>query len=115
MCNTLLFVLALPKVEIGNAMYITVHGKMVTLDCTITAEPPVNMVYWIKNKNDINFTITDGSFGIFGSTIETPSLTIEHPAKSDAGRYWCFAINAIGHASSLSSSLIVIGGKYYFC
>ncbi|CAC5410866.1 HMCN [Mytilus coruscus] len=100
---------ALPEVEIGNALYITVHGKMVTLECNITADPPVTMVYWINNKNDLNFTITDGSMGVFGSTVETPSLTIEYPAKSDAGVYWCYAINAVGHASSLSSSLIVIG------
>lgn len=102
----------MPKVRIGNAMYVTVYGESVTLDCAITADPPVSMVYWIKNKNGLNFTLTVGSIGVFGSTVETPSLTIEHPSKSDAGVYWCFAINAIGHGSSLSSSLVVIGGKY---
>ncbi|CAC5384056.1 HMCN [Mytilus coruscus] len=100
---------ALPNVRIRNAMYITVYGQLVTLDCLITSDPPATMVYWIKNTNGFNFTLTVGSIGVVGSTAETPSLTIEHPANSDSGVYWCFAINAIGHGSSLSSSLIVIG------
>ncbi|XP_052079356.1 hemicentin-2-like isoform X1 [Mytilus californianus] len=100
---------ALPNVSIRNAMYITVYGQMVTLDCSITADPPATMVYWIKNKNGLNFTLSVGSIGVLGSTVETPSLTINNPAKSDAGVYWCIAINAIGHGSSLSLSLIVIG------
>ncbi|VDI64481.1 Hypothetical predicted protein [Mytilus galloprovincialis] len=100
---------ALPSVRIRNTMYITNYGELVKLDCLITADPPASIVYWIKNKNGYNVTLTVGSIGIVGSTVETPSLTIEHPAKSDAGVYWCFAINAIGHGSSLSSSLVVIG------
>lgn len=46
-----------------------------------------------------------------GSVVGTPSLTIIGSFSDDAGRYVCYAVNAVGTGSSGITTLNIDGGK----
>lgn len=50
-----------------------------------------------------------------GSVVGTPSLTIIGTTSDDAGRYVCYAVNAVGTGSSGITTLNIDGGKTKLC
>lgn len=99
-------------VEVEHILYSTVYGKPVTLKCAVYSDPVLKVVYWKKKIfGGLWSTISSGTDGVHGINLTQPSLTIEFPVKSDAGEYICFAVNAIGSSGSLSTRLVVRGGK----
>jgi hypothetical protein len=100
-----------PVVTVTNPSYSINIGNTVTLDCTVTANPTENNVYWQKIVNGITSTINSGTntnkYG--GSTVQSPSLQIFNTDQSDEATYVCFATNSIGTGQSQQTTLNVIG------
>ena len=96
---------------VTNPSYSVNIGNTVTLDCTVTANPTENNVYWQKIVNGVTSTINSGTntnkYG--GSTVQSPSLQIFNTDQSDEATYVCFATNSIGTGQSQQTTLNVIG------
>lgn len=101
-----------PLVEVDSSLHTVVIGNRITMSCRVTAVPPAIEIYWWKRiSGDIYSTISSGTTGTTGASVEIPSLTLIMPTKSDSGEYYCFATNDIGTGGSLPTILTVIGGK----
>lgn len=90
-------------------------GDKITLGCLVNAFPQPTKIYWTKRNNDISpIVLINKEFpGISGSSIETPSLTIEYATPANKGYYSCFAENTAGVTESKPVNLIVLAGNYY--
>lgn len=87
-------------------------GDNVTLNCSITAQPPLTEVNWMRNNVGLEFSYvftTHNRYG--GSTIENPSLTIYSVNMDDQDYYACAPANAVGVSLSNLLSLVIKGGK----
>ena len=54
--------------------------------------------------------INNGDSGYQGSTVGSPSLTINFATTGSNGVYKCFATNALGTGSSNPTTLTITGG-----
>lgn len=101
----------MPVVTVTNPSYSINIGNTVTLDCTVTANPTENNVYWQKIVNGVTSTINSGTNTnkYAGSTVQSPSLQIFNTDQSDEATYVCFATNSIGTGQSQQTTLNVIG------
>ena len=70
-------------------------------------------MYWQRTINGQTTQITTGTNTnkYSGSTVNTPSLTINNVAQSDTGSYRCLADNVIGTGQSQITVLNVAGSK----
>ncbi|CAG2199111.1 unnamed protein product [Mytilus edulis] len=66
-----------PKVGIDIDIYTVPYARSVTLTCfvDVNEEYPVHNVYWEHNHFGVIKIIDNGTIGISGSTVRTPSLT----------------------------------------
>lgn len=111
--NTLLFPIGIPAVSVESLYYDTTYGQQVKLECTITAYPPVTLVYWQKNIGDVITILNEGTVGTKGINVSMPSLIIMFPKTADSGSYTCFGSNVAGTQRSLAVKLNVEGGMYF--
>lgn len=88
------------------------YGSVITINCTIDADPVASAVYWMKEAQNEIRKLETGLGGTRGMTLEQPSLTIEYTSVSDAGLYTCFARNSIGIGKSKSVNVTVYGGNF---
>lgn len=100
-------------ISIGSAYLKTVYGQKVTIECNVTADPPVTFVFWRRNTNNIVSTLNEGTVGTNGISITMPSLVITYPTTEDSGSYTCYASNRVGTQQSLPVILSVEGGIFF--
>ena len=79
--------------------------QSLTIQCSYDAFPAPTIVAWTKNSQTIDVVNSGGKFS--GSTLATPSLTINPLTSGDAGVYVCSATNAIGQGFSSDVTVIV--------
>lgn len=91
-------------------------GNSVTLVCTVTANPTHTSVYWRRTVSGIttDITVANSNNKYSGSTVSTPSLTINNAGAADEGSYVCFASNSVGTGQSSQTFLDVFGGKLLY-
>ena len=109
-----IYALDVPVVNVLQLSYSTNIGSSITLRCTVTSNPTHNSVYWQRtiNGQTSQITTSTNTNKYSGSTVNTPSLTINNVAQSDAGSYRCLADNSIGTGQSQITVLNVAGSKY---
>ena len=105
----------IPTVQITSSSYSVILGQNAVLGCTVTANPTEVSVFWRKYNSqnqlvDIDMT-TNNNNKYQGSVVGTPTLTIVGTTSDDAGRYVCYAVNAVGTDSSGITTLNIDGGK----
>ncbi|XP_060079143.1 hemicentin-1-like [Ylistrum balloti] len=100
---------SLPVVTIAQNAYSVVTGQPVTLECTVTATPGHTVVYWQRYNNGVASQLTIDGTKYTGSTVNSPSLTINNAAASDQSVYTCSATNAVGTGTSGQTTLTVTG------
>ncbi|XP_071159622.1 hemicentin-1-like isoform X15 [Mytilus edulis] len=98
-----------PVVTVLSNQYSVNIGASRTLECTVTASPTHNNVYWQRNINGVSTTITINNNKYSGSTVSNPSLTINNADNNDEGFYICFATNSVGLGQSANTFLDVLG------
>lgn len=91
------------------------YGQTITLTCTVTSNPVHTVVYWqkIQNGQPTNINVVSSN-KYSGSTVNTPSLTINNVVLSDEASYVCFATNGVGTGQSSQTTVDVAGGKEIF-
>ncbi|XP_063428599.1 hemicentin-1-like isoform X2 [Mytilus trossulus] len=100
----------LPNVVVTLQQYNVDIGSTVTLGCTVTASPTHTVVYWQRiGNNNVGTTVDMNNIKYSGSTVNSPSLTINNAALSDEGSYRCYATNSIGLGQSQNTFLDVVG------
>ncbi|XP_026744259.1 opioid-binding protein/cell adhesion molecule-like [Trichoplusia ni] len=84
-------------------------GADLKLTCLVTASP-VPTVIWSVTRRDNNqndrLTEKDGEFSVEGNVY---SMYIKNVRKSDAGQYYCYALNKLG--SHQAEITVVVNGK----
>ena len=106
-----LFLPDVPQVTVTRDAYSVDVGGSVTLQCSVTADPVHNNVYWRKVDGGTETSITIDNSKYTGSTISNPSLTINTVTFNDTGTYYCYASNSVGTGVSTQVIVAVSGGK----
>ncbi|CAC5364616.1 unnamed protein product [Mytilus coruscus] len=98
-----------PQVTTTSPVLKANYGDAVTLECIVNAAPKTFDIYWYKKINGQNqFTYINEKFpGISGSSVETPSLTIDYATPANEGSYRCYARNEAGVTESKPVKLVV--------
>lgn len=113
--QTLLFLPGLLTVSVPQDPYDVQDGNSITIPCIVTGNPMATEVRWKKIENgvteDIDVLSSGGKYA--GSSLRTPSLTINNAAKADSAYYQCTATNVEGTSSSQEIFVNVYGGKFY--
>jgi hypothetical protein len=100
-------------VDIPQSNYKVDYSNIVTLECIVSGTPAATRVYWEFEKDGVTTEIDmSNSVKYTGSTVGTPSLTINNAVLEDEGVYKCFAINIVGLGESNPTTLDVVGSKY---
>jgi hypothetical protein len=90
---------------------VNVTGTL-TIPCSYDANPNPTNVTWTKNSRIIDVINSGGKYT--GSSLGTPSLTINALVRSDAGIYVCSAVNTVGPGFS-SDVFVNVQCKHLFC
>ncbi|XP_052103233.1 hemicentin-1-like [Mytilus californianus] len=100
-----------PTVQISLPNYQVNFGSSITLVCLVVSNPAHFQVYWRRTVGGTtsNIDVTNSGGKYSGSTVSTPSLTINNAASSDEASYICYATNSVGTGQSISTSLTVVG------
>ncbi|VDI54451.1 hemicentin [Mytilus galloprovincialis] len=101
----------IPSVVVPQQQYNVDYGQTITLTCTVTSNPVHTVVYWqkIQNGQPTNINVVSSN-KYSGSTVNTPSLTINNVVLSDEASYVCFATNGVGTGQSSQTTVDVAGG-----
>ena len=83
-----------------------------TLECVVSGNPTHTSVSWLRVINGQTSSINFGLNKYSGSTVNTPSLTVNSAEISDEGNYICTATNSIGTGQSTQTFLDVVGSMY---
>lgn len=101
----------MPLVEVAGEKTTAQFGDTITFNCTIRSHPNFTKVYWEKRNGDTVTTLTAGTNGITGITIDIPSLTIIFVTSTDSGYYTCNSENVVGVGTSRALNLKVNAGE----
>ena len=98
--------------KMQSQLYRVMFGDSVTLVCEVTATPKITQVTWQREVKGQMINITTGTNvdKYSGSTVDTPSLTVNPVDLSDEGVYTCGASNMVGTGQRGRTSLNLIGG-----
>jgi hypothetical protein len=112
--NSIFFLLLLdiPSVQVLQPQYSVNFGDSVTLECVVSGNPTHTSVSWLRVINGQTSSINFGLNKYSGSTVNTPSLTVNSAEISDEGNYICTATNSIGTGQSSQTFLDVVGSMY---
>ena len=112
--NSIFFLLLLdiPSVQILQPQYSVNFGDSVTLECVVSGNPTHTSVSWLRVINGQTSSVNFGLNKYSGSTVNTPSLTVNSAEISDEGNYICTATNSIGTGQSSQTFLDVVGSMY---
>ncbi|CAG2192940.1 HMCN [Mytilus edulis] len=99
-----------PTVTTTSSILNANFGDSVTIGCIVHAIPTPRKIYWKKriNNHTSTMSINKECPGISGSSIETPSLTINYATPANEGYYSCFVENTAGVTESKPVNLIVL-------
>lgn len=99
-------------VNAPKTLYSVQQGNSVQLICTWSGTPGATSVLWKKyvqgTPTDINVATSNGKYA--GSSVDSPSLTINNVNHDDVATYVCSASNAEGTSNSQPINLQVTGG-----
>ncbi|XP_052061302.1 hemicentin-1-like [Mytilus californianus] len=99
-------------VSVPQAKYTVQQGSSIQMICSWSGTPSATAVVWKKYiqgvPTDISVSNGNGKYG--GSTVTSPSLTINNADQSDKATYVCTATNAEGTSNSQPVNLEVTGG-----
>ncbi|CAC5377805.1 unnamed protein product [Mytilus coruscus] len=98
-----------PSVSLTRTSFTGNYGDTITLGCTVSANPSATSVYWQKVSGSTTSTVDVSNSRYTGSSVSTPSLTINNLNSNDAGNYICLAANSVGTGQSIQGPLTVIG------
>ena len=112
--NSIFFLLLLdiPSVQVLQPQYSVNFGDSVTLECVVSGNPTHTSVSWLRVINGQTSSVNFGLNKYSGSTVNTPSLTVNSAEISDEGNYICTATNSIGTGQSSQTFLDVVGSMY---
>ena len=106
-----IFFVGIPTLQIPQKSYSDTYGNQITIPCSITsATPSATNVYWTRNQNNNIININNGDSGYQGSTVGSPSLTINFATTGSNGVYKCLATNALGTGTSNPTTLTISEG-----
>ena len=99
-----------PVITTSTQKYTCVAGQSLTLSCSVSADPGVDHVFWqvVDSRGEYVTLDLDGD-QYKGSSVDSPSLTIQKAHTSDSGTYRCCATNDVGTSQSLTILLQVLG------
>ncbi|CAC5364617.1 HMCN [Mytilus coruscus] len=102
----------IPHVTIMQTKYTAEYGKLITMNCNVKSNPSTARVYWQKvydqgQTKQINY----GTPGTFGSSVTSPSLTINFSTPANDGIYFCLAENTAGVGQREPITLTVLAGR----
>ncbi|XP_052106699.1 hemicentin-1-like [Mytilus californianus] len=100
---------SVPSVSLTRTSFTGNYGDTITLGCTVSANPAASSVYWQKVSESTTSTVDMSNSRYTGSSVSTPSLTINNLNSNDAGNYICLAANSVGTGQSIQGPLTVIG------
>ena len=108
--------LGIPTIKTTKLSSAFEAGQSATLDCSLSADPYVDDVFWqiLKSSGQFVNLNLDGDKYSTQLSVDSPSLTIHEAHLSDSGRYRCGATNTVGTSYSSELSLHVLGGKYMY-
>ena len=108
--------IGLLTVNAPTTLYSVQQGNSLQLICTWSGTPGATAVSWKKyvqgTPSDINVANSNGKYS--GSTVASPSLTINNVNQNDVATYVCSATNAEGTSNSQPINLQVTGGEYLY-
>lgn len=106
-----------PVATVLRPQYRALYGSQVTLECRVVdSRIALTDVTWLRVVNGVSTPVTMNS-RYAGSSVRTPSLTINRPDFNDEGEYICTAENAAGVGRSAVTKLDVYGSmlSYIVC
>lgn len=100
-----------PIVTTHKLKYTVQYGRQVEIDCKIQATPLHTDIYWLKYVDSYNFRKISSSSRIVSITPNGTTLVLKPVTSSDATKYSCVAVNAVGEGKSSNVTLTVRGGN----
>ncbi|KAK7459748.1 hypothetical protein BaRGS_00038931 [Batillaria attramentaria] len=98
-------VLYAPIVSVQNSSYTKTEEETFQIPCSYDASPSAYNVTWTMDSQTVDVTNSGGKYS--GSTVASPSLTINQLSSGDAGVYVCHVENVIGSGQSGDVTLVV--------
>jgi hypothetical protein len=75
-------------VEAPVLTYSVIYSESVELNCTVTYDPDLLNVTWIRATNPVSVVDMSNTARYTGSTISNPHLTIHNAVTADADKYY---------------------------
>ncbi|CAG2228115.1 HMCN [Mytilus edulis] len=105
-----------PITSIPQSSYTQISGQQIILGCTVNSpNSPLQEVQWTFTNNQgqttdpISVSNSNGKYS--GSSVNSPSLTINSVASTDQGVYSCKARNAVGTSTNNPTTSLTVTGS----
>ncbi|CAG2196171.1 HMCN [Mytilus edulis] len=105
-----------PITSIPQPSYTQISGQQIILGCTVNSpNSPLQEVQWTFTNNQgqttdpISISNSNGKYS--GSSVNSPSLTINSVASTDQGVYSCKARNSVGTSTNNPTTSLTVTGS----
>ncbi|VDI64014.1 hemicentin [Mytilus galloprovincialis] len=105
-----------PVTSIPQSSYTQITGQQIILGCTVqSSNSPLQEVQWTFTNNQgqttdpISVSTSNGKYS--GSSVNSPSLTINSVASTDQGTYSCKARNLVGTSTNNPTTTLTVTGS----
>ncbi|XP_076112262.1 hemicentin-1-like isoform X2 [Mytilus galloprovincialis] len=105
-----------PITSIPQSSYTQITGQQIILGCTVQSpNSPLQEVQWTFTNNQgqttdpISVSTSNGKYS--GSSVNSPSLTINSVASTDQGTYSCKARNLVGTSTNNPTTSLTVTGS----